>query len=565
MSSRARRGTVIVAALVVLLILAALATPFLIPVEAYRPLVVWAIRSGTGRDVRIDKLTLSLFPSLRMRLAGVHLQNPPGFPAGDALDADTVDLVVDARALLSRRLDVTQIVPSGVQIHVLRNAAGRTNFSPAAPAVAPGERPAVAKAAPALTFERIAAVTVKPVAITFADAPGRGAPAPSFALTGASGTIGAIDPQARDWAKNLDIQLELHGAQLTTSLLAEPVAFQSGELGYASGNIRGTFAATLGDVQLSGDAAVASLDPFAIRFAVRSPAVDLAALPKLLRGGASAPPPAGQAHRVLAHGTIAVDRVRFAPLDAQRLAGQLDLYPDAVQLTGLTAAVFGGSVRGTTTITESAGIPTVVSAQLHGIDLQSALVALGVGAKITGTLDARIDRLTTRLAQNPLATLAASGSFVISNGTMPGLNLQGEMAQAITTLGITAPSGGTRFSYLGGDLRIAGERASSSRLRLVASGMQATLHGSFGFDRTLAYAGTALLDAHPPILNQAVPGLSAAMQVNAPFTLRGSADNPQFALAGSPQVVVQPNLTPASAPASLPSTINDLLKLIPMK
>jgi uncharacterized protein involved in outer membrane biogenesis len=123
------RPALIAAAAVVVLVLAALAAPFLIPVDSYRPLLVWAIEAGTGRQVQIDHLQLYVVPSLRIRIVGFHVQNPPGFPAGDALVAQSIDLAIDARALFARRLDVTDIVPVGVQLKVLRNTTGRSNFA----------------------------------------------------------------------------------------------------------------------------------------------------------------------------------------------------------------------------------------------------------------------------------------------------------------------------------------------------------------------------------------------------------------------------------------------------
>src|SRR5580658_9139684 len=184
------------AAVAFLLVLAALALPFLIPIDSYRPLLVWAVESATGRDVQIDALKLSVLPTVHITVVNLRLKNPPGFPPGDALTASSIDLGIAPQALLSRRLDVTYIAPSGVQLNVLRNAAGRTNFATTAPASTPAQRPA-----PVFTLEQIGAVTVKDAAITFGDALGKKLPAPIFSLRGVSGTIGSIDPQAPDWAK----------------------------------------------------------------------------------------------------------------------------------------------------------------------------------------------------------------------------------------------------------------------------------------------------------------------------------------------------------------------------
>ena len=118
---------------------------------------------------------------------------------------------------------MTYIAPNGVQINVLRNTAGSTNFAPPVP-----PRNSVPRQ-PFFTLESIGTVHVKDATITFGDAPGRERPAPSFALSGLNAKITSIDPQAADWAKTLDIVTDLRDAKLTTLLLSEPVDFHTGE------------------------------------------------------------------------------------------------------------------------------------------------------------------------------------------------------------------------------------------------------------------------------------------------------------------------------------------------
>src|SRR5580704_16300943 len=95
----------IVAAAALLFMVAALAVPFLIPIDSYRPLLVWALESATGRDVQIDALKLSVLPTVHITVVNVRMKNPPGFPAGDALMASSIDLGIVPQALLSRRLE----------------------------------------------------------------------------------------------------------------------------------------------------------------------------------------------------------------------------------------------------------------------------------------------------------------------------------------------------------------------------------------------------------------------------------------------------------------------------
>jgi len=553
----------IVAAVVFLLALAAVAAPLLIPVDSYRPLLVWALESATGREVQIDALKLYFVPTVHISVVNFKMKNPAGFPAGDALTANSIDLGLAPQALLARRLDITYIAPSGVQVNVLRNAAGRTNFATSAPAKAPAERPV-----PLFTLEQVGTVTVKDAAITFADALGSALPATMFSLRGVSGTVGAIDPQAADWAKKLVIAVDLRGAQLTLATLPKPIDFHTGALSINGGAARSTFSLSVGAVDLAGEAAFARLDPLLITFAVSGPELDFTTLAGFLdgaRGGAGTP---AKARRLLARGTIKIGKVVFAPLAASRLTGQLDLYTGAVRLNAWTLSAYGGTVRGNAELGDAADVPVAVTAQARGLSMSQVLGAIGTGSgSVTGTLDTSF-RLTTSLTRNPEQQLKTTGTFAVRNGSFPSIAFKG----------LNLPAADSRFSYLGGDLRIAQERGYSNVLTLSGNGIQATSHGSFGFDRSLQYSGTGVVDAlaqasslmGSPLLSALQPLLSNALQQNVgaarlrvPFTLGGTVDDPQFALSGTPQLITGQGGTQAAKLPAAPPSIQDLVNLIP--
>jgi hypothetical protein len=543
--------------------IAALVVPFLIPIDSYRPLLVWAVESATGRNVQIDSLKLFFVPSLHIQVANFRLKNPAGFPAGDAIVASSVDLGIAPQALLSRHLDVTYIAPSGVRVNVLRDAKGRSNF--AVPIAAHGAGPPTH----IFTLDRVGPVKVDDAEITFADALTATLPTPAFALRGVSGTIGSIDTQAPDWAKKLQIDADLRGAELTLSNLTHPIDFHSGQLTIKGGAANSTFSLSVGNVDLSGSAAFARLDPLLISFAVSGPELDFASLGSFLTGAHGAAAPAAAKRRLLAHGTIKIAKVVFAPLAASHLAGQLEIYTSAVRLNAWTVSAYGGTLRGDAELNGSPGAPIAVTAQAQGLSVPQLLAAIGSqSSAVTGTLEAGF-RLTTSLARNPEQSLQTTGTFAVRNGSFPSIAFKG----------LTLPAGDSNFSYFGGDLHVARERGYSNKLTMVANEMQATSSGSFGFDRSLQYSGHAVVDpatqatslTSSPLLASLQPILAGYLQkgvgvarVSVPFTLRGTIGNPQFALAGTPQVIANPNaiqqtqLLPATSPA-----IQDVLKLIP--
>jgi hypothetical protein len=539
------RPALITAAAVVVLVVAALAAPFLIPVDSYRPLLVWAIDAGTGRQVSIDHLQLYVLPSLRIRIVGFHVQNPRGFPAGDALVAQSIDLAINPGALLARRLDITDIIPVGVQVKVLRNTTGRSNFAEPVKRTAQGP-------AQVFTLEPLSAVKVNDAQITFADAPGTKQPAPSFTLSGVSGTIGSINAEASDWAKQLDIVADLRGARLTTSLLNKPIEFSNGTLSFKGGAGRATFSAAVGTVNLAGSASFPRLDPLSIAFSVSSPELDLEALGTLLGGGAQGG--AATASRYpIAHGTIAIGKVMASPIEVTQLKAQLAFYGSKVQLTACSFSAYGGSVRGNAVIHGAAGTPVDAT------------------ARVAFTF-------ATRLTNDPKASLTATGTFAVSNGSFPGMDFNSNLAQIAKLASINVPSGPTQFSYFGGDLRIAHERGYSNELRLIATGMTGTARGSFGFDESVSYTGTGTLDvlasgtsssgssalaAVAQILHTTLQSYVGGGQVRVPFSLSGTLDNPQFATAGIAQLITTNIPAQVIQQQTQDPTVQSLLKLIP--
>ncbi len=499
---------------------AIVAAPFLIPVDAYRPLLVAALANATGRHVLIDAVKLRVAPRVRITLENVRVRNPSGFPAGDAFVAKTIDLGINPRALLSRHLVVTYIAPSGVELNILRNAQGATNL-----AIAPegGGSPA----AGTLSLERIGPIRVSGAKISFSSVPV--GIQPSYAITGVNGTIGGISPQSKDWFKKLTVEADLRGAQLTSSLLAKPLDFRSGNFTFSGGRARGTFASTIASLQLGGDATFTRLDPLQITFALNSPKVDLNVLSGLLRQGA--PQTRNAKKLLLAQGRINVGEVSFGSLAATNLSGELNVYTTVLELKNCAFAAYGGTVHGDAAVDEvHGGNPTTATVHVRGMNVERVVTAVAHRAGgVNGTLEGSMN-LRTLLSRDPVATLAGNGTFAIRNGTLPSPQLRS-------------------FQYLGGDLRITGERGYSKHITLLAPGLKAGGSGSFGFDQSIGYSGSALVNASANLGASASAETAALQQAVAralqrdigtstfsfPFTLRGTLSNPQFAMSGTPR------------------------------
>ncbi len=569
-----------------LVLVAAVAVSFLVPADRFRPLLVRFIEGYTGRRVQIDALRLYLLPTVRLRAVNIRLKNPEGFPASDMMVVKSVDLGIALRALLSRRLVVTYIAVNGVRANLLRDLAGRANYDLVPPA--PGSSGAVTASgdggASFLSVDRIGAVTIRNVEVAFGNYDQRRQQAtPLFTFSGLNARIQNIRPDTPGWTKRLELTSDLRGMKFSTTTLAKPVQIQKGKFTIAGGTGRGTIAATLEGMHADGMVTVARFDPVSITFTVTVPQLDLDSLNKLIVGssgderGVQASPPQ---RRLLARGDVKIGKILFAPLAADSMDGRLSVYTNTVELDSYTLSSYGGTVQGVATLDYTAsGLPAVATAKARGINLTEIVRTAAPGArKITGTLEADL-HLAAAFGRDPKATLTAAGTFAVRNGIFEGLDLKSTLAKIVRASQPNVPAGATRFSYFGGDLRIAQQRVYSTALRLDAEGLEATAGGSFGFHKTLDYAGTGVLKslasetspsgAALPSLRQmlgnVLPGAAGTAGVRVPFSVRGTFDDPKFfLLAATPYLIRdqsprQPQQQPQQPKQPSPQ---DLLKLL---
>jgi len=552
-SKRLRIGGV-----VLLLVLAAAVVPFLVPADRFRPLLVQFIEGYTGRKVQIDALRLYLLPTVHLKAFNIRVKNPEGLPAGDMMVVQSVDLGVSPRALLSRSLVVTSIAVKGVRLKLLRDLAGRTNYDLALPP--PGSSGVVTEpgggGAYFLSLGHISAVTIRSVEVAFSNYDQRRRQAtPSFTLSGLNAKIPNIQPDAPDWMKSLELTFDLRGAKFSTRALAKPVQIQKGAFTITGGTGRGTIAAALEGIRADGVVTVARLDPLSITFTVTVPQLDLASLGKLIVSSSgdgvdvqTAPPQ----RRLLARGEVKVGKILFAPVAADSVNGRLSVYTNTVQLDSYTLSFYRGTVQGAAALDYTASaLRAVATAKARGVNLtQMTRTAAPQARKITGTLEADL-RIATAFGRDPKAALTGAGTFAVRNGTLEGLDIKSNLAKMARVLQPDVPGGATSFRYFGGDFRIAQQRVYSDSLRVSADGVEVTAGGSFGFNRTLDYAGTGVLKTLTKgtspsegasrsvgrMLSDVVRGAAVATGYRVPFFVRGTFDDFQFSQSRTPQPV----------------------------
>jgi hypothetical protein len=124
----------------VLLALAWGALAVLLPPARATQLVRTQLARSLGRDVRFERVQLSLWPPVRLSVQKLELAEPGGFGHGTAFAARAVDLDLDVLALLGRRVRVRRLSLDSPALHLVLRADGSTNFDGLAAAPAAGKQ-----------------------------------------------------------------------------------------------------------------------------------------------------------------------------------------------------------------------------------------------------------------------------------------------------------------------------------------------------------------------------------------------------------------------------------------
>ena len=561
------KGFRITAAVFGVLLIILLALPFLVSVDQFRPEIVSLIEGQTGRKIEIEKLRLGLLPSIRVEVHGFRVKNPKGFPEGDTLAVGRIDVGAELMPLFDKQLKVTSITVRGVEVNLLENQHGAVNYDPARGMKKAQKAAAAAEASPAFTMEAIDTITVRDIRLTSGSYhTGRKTVREGLTLTGLNAELRNLRLQDSDWLEEAEIVVPLSGITASTSALTAPLRFEAGEFTIRKGAGEGHFKAALDTIRAEGTIKIPSLAKPRAEFAVTVPELDLSRLIALTAGssaansgGGSAPARPPATRRLLATGTIKMDRVLLPPLRAENLSGQIRLYTHRLEVQPFSLSFYNGTIKGDVNLNRaSSRQPLTFNAAVEGVDIGRMMKDVAPDSKrtITGTFEARA-MLRSNLADNPMASLTGEGTLAVRDGTLPGIDLRGTVMKMAKLFNLGLPeSSDTEFTYFGGDFRVAGERVHSREIRLDSEAVKARIKGSAGFDTTLNYKGTAVLTGDPPEeqqqkeekksrnpfakIGEAIGGavrktLGTIGMFRVPLSLKGNLEDPKLTLAGKPQ------------------------------
>jgi AsmA protein len=498
----------VLAIAVALLIVAAIALPFLVNVNSFRPEIESNLSSALGRPVKVGNMDLSVF-SGSVKADELSIADDPKFSSSPFIQAKSLQVGVELLPLIfSKQLNVTHVRIDQPQITLLRGRDGIWNFSSLGSQSAKSAQPAnvaekKASAAPAnVSVAKLdivdGTVTVgfmtgkrKPIVydkvnVTMRDfssaskfpmtasisLPGGG----SLKIDGAAGPIDAADASLTP----VQAKLTFNKLDLSQSALADP------ELGLAgSADFDGTLTSDGRLAKASGMLKATSL--------------------KLVPKGSAAGVPVQVAFTV--------------EHDLRQESGKL-LQGDAA--IGKAMATLTGTydMHGETT-----SIHTKLNGQAMPVnDLEGMLPALGIvlptGSKLKGgTLSLEID------SAGPLNKLVSTGWVKMSNAGLEGFSLMSKLS-AIPGLAGKPSGNDTAIQNLSCDVRNAPDGTRLDKIDAVIPSIgTVTGAGTISSNKELNFKMLAnLAGAGAGVAN--VAGFGAG---GIPVTVGGTTSNPTFA------------------------------------
>jgi AsmA protein len=121
--------SIAVGAVIAVIALALLAVRLFVDPNDYKPRIAAAVKNATGRELVLQgDIKLSVFPWIALELGPASLGNPAGFPERPFVSFQHASVRVKLLPLLSKRLEVGRVELDGLDLKLLKNAAGKGNW-----------------------------------------------------------------------------------------------------------------------------------------------------------------------------------------------------------------------------------------------------------------------------------------------------------------------------------------------------------------------------------------------------------------------------------------------------
>ena len=120
---------IVLGSLVALIIVVLIGVRLFVDPNDYKDRIARSVKSSTGRELTLSgQMKLSVFPWIALELGPASLGNPPGFSDQPFAAVQHVALRVKLLPLLRKELEIGRIEIDGLDLRLLKNAAGRGNW-----------------------------------------------------------------------------------------------------------------------------------------------------------------------------------------------------------------------------------------------------------------------------------------------------------------------------------------------------------------------------------------------------------------------------------------------------
>jgi len=124
-----RKGPTIIAAIILILVVAVVAIPFLVDVNRFRPTIESQMQGALGRPVQIGDLSLSLLAG-GIKAQNISIADDPAYSNSSFLTSKSLEVGVDFLPLIfSKSMHVNSITLRDPELRLVRGSGGRWNFS----------------------------------------------------------------------------------------------------------------------------------------------------------------------------------------------------------------------------------------------------------------------------------------------------------------------------------------------------------------------------------------------------------------------------------------------------
>ena len=494
----------IIGIVVALLIVVAIALPFLVNVNSFRPQIESSLSSALGRPVKVGNLSLSIF-SGSLEADQLSIADDPKFSSAPFIQAKTLRVGVELLPLIfSKQLNVTRLLIDRPEIALLRDRDGVWNFSSL------GNQPAK-------TAEKTSST---PANVNVA----------KLELTDGTVTLGSTTGKRKPIVYD-KVNVELRNFSFTSTF---PVI--------ASARLPGG-----GSLKIDGSAGPINSTDTAL-----TPVQAKVTLNKLdLAQSAFVDPVLGIAgsadfdgtlssdgHLAKAMGTLKATSLKLVPKGSPAgvpvqfvFAVEHDLKQESGKLVQGDVAI-GKALAKLTGTYDMHGETTSIRTKLNGQampvdDLEAMLPALGVilptGSRLKGgTLSVELE------SNGPLDKLVSTGWVKMSNTALTGFNL-GSKLSAITALTGKQTGNDTTIENLSSDVRYAPEGTRLDKINLVIPALgTVTGAGTISPNNALDFKMVANLNGGAVSGLTQMAGLGSKGTGGIPLTITGTTSNPTF-------------------------------------